>query len=192
MDHQLRTSRRFDAAGIERDVGPVAVLVCAAGIAISGVPAEATSDVQWRQVIDVNLNGVFWSCRAFGRAMLERGRGAIVAIGSMSGLIVNRPQSATPYIASKAAVHMMTKSLACEWAKDGVRVNALAPGYIATDMTLQMRARPELFDTWLDMTPMGRCGEPVEVATAAVFLASDAASYVTGAILSVDGGYTAW
>ena len=124
--------------------------------------------------------------------MVERGQGSIVNLGSMSGLIVNRPQSAAAYIASKAAVHMLTKALACEWAGHGVRVNALAPGYIATDMTLAMRAQPQLFDTWMRMTPLHRCGEPSEVASAALFLASDASSYVTGSILSVDGGYTAW
>lgn len=95
-------------------------------------------------------------------------------------------------MASKGALHMLTKALATEWAKDGVRVNALAPGYIATEMTLKMREQPELFNVWLDMTPMGRVGEPSEVASAVVYLASDASGYVTGAIVSIDGGYTAW
>ena len=95
-------------------------------------------------------------------------------------------------MASKGAVHMLTKALATEWAKSGVRVNALAPGYVATDMTLKSRERPELFNAWLDMTPMGRLGEPSEIAAAVVYLASAASTYVTGAILSVDGGYTAW
>lgn len=141
--------------------GRIDILVNSAGIA-SITPALDTSDDEWRLIMDVNVNGVFWCCRAFGRHMVVAGRGSVVNLGSMSGLIVNRPQSAAAYIASKAAVHMMTKALACEWAKTGVRVNALAPGYIATDMTLQMRARPELFETWMDMTPMGRCGEPSE------------------------------
>jgi galactitol 2-dehydrogenase (L-tagatose-forming) len=110
----------------------------------------------------------------------------------MSGLIVNRPQTAPSYLASKGAVHMLTKALAAEWAKSGVRVNALAPGYVATDMIQKMRERPELFNVWLDMTPMGRLGEPSEIAAAVVYLASAASSYVTGAILSIDGGYTAW
>jgi len=176
---------------IAERLGRIDILVNSAGIARI-TPALDTSDDEWRLIMDVNVNGVFWCCRAFGRHMVAAGRGSVVNLGSMSGLIVNRPQSAAAYISSKAAVHMMTKALACEWAKTGVRVNALAPGYIATDMTLQMRARPELFETWMAMTPMGRCGEPSEVASAAVFLASDAASYVTGSILSVDGGYTAW
>ena len=171
--------------------GRIDVLVTSAGIARI-TPALETSDEEWRLVMDVNVNGVFWCCRAFGRHMVAAGRGSVVNLGSMSGLIVNRPQSAAAYIASKAAVHMMTKALACEWAKACVRVNALAPGYVATEMTLGMRARPELFGAWMDATPMGRCGEPAEVAAAALFLASDAASYITGSVLSVDGGYTAW
>lgn len=176
---------------LAREHGRLDILVNSAGIARI-TPALDTPDAEWRLIMDVNVNGVFWCSRAFGRHMVAAKRGSIVNLGSMSGLIVNRPQSAAAYISSKAAVHMMTKALACEWAQSGVRVNALAPGYIATDMTLQMRARPELFQTWMDMTPMGRCGEPSEVASAAVFLASDAASYITGSILSVDGGYTAW
>ena len=150
------------------------------------------SDDEWRAVMDLNVNGMFWCCRAFGRHMVAAGKGAIVNLGSMSGLIINRPQTAPSYMASKGAVHMLTKALAVEWAKSGVRVNALAPGYISTDMTLKMRERPELFNVWLEMTPMGRLGETSEVAAAVLYLASPASGYVTGAILSIDGGYTAW
>lgn len=171
--------------------GAVDVLVNSAGIArLNGV--LDTSDDEWRQVMDVNVNGVFWASRAFGRHMVEQGSGSIVNLGSMSGIVVNRPQTAASYMTSKGAVHMLTKALATEWAASGVRVNALAPGYIGTEMTLAMRARPELFNVWMDMTPMGRCGEPSEVAAAVVFLASPASSYMTGSIVSVDGGYTSW
>jgi NAD(P)-dependent dehydrogenase (short-subunit alcohol dehydrogenase family) len=114
---------------------------------------------------------------------------AIVAEQDKVDILVN---SAASYIASKGAVHMLTKALATEWAKSGVRVNALAPGYVATDMTLKMRERPELFNVWLDMTPMGRIGEPSEIAAAIIYMAFPASTYVTGAILSIDGGYTAW
>ncbi|WP_395065591.1 SDR family NAD(P)-dependent oxidoreductase [Paraburkholderia silvatlantica] len=171
--------------------GAVDVLVNSAGIARLNRVLE-TPDEEWRQVMDINVNGTFWVSRAFGRHMVERRSGSIVNLGSMSGLVVNRPQAAASYMTSKGAVHMLTKALATEWAKDNVRVNALAPGYIGTEMTLAMRARPELFDVWMDMTPMGRCGEPAEIASAVVFLASPASSYMTGSIVSIDGGYTSW
>jgi galactitol 2-dehydrogenase (L-tagatose-forming) len=148
------------ADSIVAEQGKVDILVNSAGIARLNSAIE-TPDDEWRAVMDVNINGLFWCCRA-------------------------------SYMASKGAVHMLTKALAMEWAKNGVRVNALAPGYVATDMTLKMRERPELFNVWLDMTPMGRIGEPFEIAAAIVYLASGASTYVTGAILSIDGGYTAW
>lgn len=171
--------------------GRIDTLVNSAGIARLN-PVLDTPDDEWRQVMDINVNGTFWVSRAFGRHMVAQRAGSIVNLGSMSGLVVNRPQTAASYMTSKGAVHMLTKALATEWAKDNVRVNALAPGYIGTEMTLAMRARPELFDVWMDMTPMGRCGEPAEIASAVVFLASAASSYMTGSIVSIDGGYTSW
>jgi galactitol 2-dehydrogenase (L-tagatose-forming) len=179
------------ADSIAAEHGKLDILVNSAGIARLNSAIE-TPDDEWREVIDVNVNGLFWCCRAFGRHMIARQAGSIINLGSMSGLIVNRPQTAASYMASKGAVHMLTKALAAEWAKSGVRVNALAPGYVATEMTLKMRERPELFNTWLDMTPMGRLAEPSEIASAVVYLASAASSFITGAILSIDGGYTAW
>ncbi len=180
------------AASVEQEAGPVEILVCCAGIAISGVAAETATAVQWRQVIDINLNGVFWSCQAFGRAMLERGRGAIVNIGSMSGLVVNRPQEQASYNVSKAAVHQLTRSLAAEWATRGVRVNAVAPTYIDTPMTRYGLQDGRLKQAWLDATPMGRVGRTDEVASVVLFLASDASSLMTGSIVVADAGYTCW
>jgi NAD(P)-dependent dehydrogenase (short-subunit alcohol dehydrogenase family) len=179
------------ATAIVADFGKVDILVNSAGIARLNTALD-TPDEEWRLVMDVNVNGVYWASRAFGRSMVARNKGSVVNLGSMSGLIINRPQTAPSYMVSKGAVHMMTKALAVEWAKSGVRVNALAPGYVGTEMTLKMRERPELFNTWIDMTPMGRLGTPREIASAILFLASPASSYVTGAILSIDGGYTAW
>src|SRR5208283_2248354 len=154
----------------------VDILVCNAGIALSDVPAEDVEDARWLAVVDVNLNGVFWCCRAFGRPMLAAGRGSIVNIGSMSGIIVNRPQPQAYYNASKAAVHQLTKSLAAEWSARGVRVNAVAPTYVNTPMTALAKANRPTFDAWIDGTPMARIGEPDEIAAVVLFLASDAAS----------------
>lgn len=179
------------AAAVIAARGRVDVLVNSAGIARLSAVLD-TPDDEWRQVMDINVNGTFWASRAFGRYMVAAGAGSIINLGSMSGLVVNRPQTGASYMASKGAVHMLTKALATEWARTGVRVNALAPGYVATEMTLAMRDRPELFDIWMDMTPMGRCGEPSEIASAIVFLASSASSYMTGSIVSIDGGYTSW
>ncbi|CAM5762485.1 oxidoreductase [Labrys miyagiensis] len=173
----------------------IEILVNNAGIARSMTPAETVADEHWLNVIDVNLNGVFWCCRAFGKHMLAAGKGSIVNIGSMSGFIVNKPQEQSYYNASKAAVHHLTKSLAAEWAPRGVRVNAVAPTYINTPLTAFAAKDPnnaEMFKTWLDMTPMGRMGEVDEIASTVQFLASDAASLLTGSIVVADGGYTCW
>ncbi len=173
--------------------GRVDVLVNNAGVAKSDVKAEDTSDDHWRFHMDVNLDGLFWCCRAFGREMLKQGSGSIVNIGSMSGFIVNKPQPQSFYNASKAAAHHLTKSLAAEWGARGVRVNAVAPTYIETPLTaFGMNEAPDMYKTWLEMTPMGRVGQPEEIASVVHFLASDAASLVTGAIVLADGGYTCW
>ena len=179
------------ADAVLKKYGKVDVLVNSAGY-VDNIDATAYGDEEYYKLMRINLDGVFFCCRAFGRHMVAARRGSVVNVGSMSGIIVNKPQPQAPYNASKAAIHMLTKSLACEWAKSGVRVNAVAPGYIATAMTLRGRSNKEWSACWDEMTPLARCGEPSEVASAVLFLASDAASYITGSVLSVDGGYTAW
>lgn len=168
------------------------ILVNNAGIGQSGVDAEALGDADWLRMMDVNLNGVFWCTRAFGRHMLEAGKGSIVNLGSMSGTIANRPQPQTAYNVSKAAVHHLTRSLAGEWGGRGVRVNAVAPTYIETPMVTATPANLPRIPVWLADTPMGRMGKAEEVASVVLFLASDAASLMTGAIVAVDGGFTVW
>ena len=192
----LDVTRSVDVAALAARVrdahGPAQILVNNAGIVISETDATDTTDAMWRRHMDVNLDGLFYCCREFGRLMLDAGRGAIVNMGSMSGLIVNKPQGQCAYNASKAGVHHLTKSLAAEWGARGVRVNAVAPTYIATPLTLFGKEKPEMFQMWHDMTPMGRLGEPEEIASVVLFLASDAASLMTGSIVSADGGYTCW
>ena len=171
--------------------GGVDILVANAGIAWPDTGGEEMPDDAWLTVIDVNLNGVFWSCREFGRHMLERGHGAIVTVGSMSGLISNRPQRQAHYNAAKAGVHHLTRSLAGEWAPRGVRVNSVAPGYIDTAMSGQ-GLRGEIGKLWLSDTPMQRGGRPDEIASVILFLATQAASLLTGSVIVADAGFTIW
>ncbi len=178
-------------AQTEKRHGRIDILVNNAGIAISEVPAESMSNEQWSKVLDVNLNGVFYCSRAVAKGMLERRSGAIVNIGSISAEIVNRPQQQCNYNASKAAVHHLTRSMAAEWAERGVRVNAVAPGYTDTPLLSFAKGGPA-FKVWMDLTPTHRLAHPPEVAAVVLFLASDAASNVTGSIVTVDGGYTLW
>jgi NAD(P)-dependent dehydrogenase (short-subunit alcohol dehydrogenase family) len=165
----------------------VDVLINNAGTCIHRPALEVTQE-EWNQVIDVNLTGVWNGCQVFGKRMIDAGGGAIVNVGSISGQIVNRPQWQPAYNASKAGVHQLTKSLAAEWAPFGVRVNAVAPGYVKTEMT--PIDRPEFKRHWIDDTPQQRAATPDEIAPSVLFLASPAAGFMTGSILVIDGGYT--
>lgn len=175
-----------------RDDGPVDILVANAGIAWQDTPAEDMSDDVWLKVLDVNLNGAYWTCRAFAKPMLTRGHGAIVTVGSMSGFISNKPQRQVTYNASKAAVHHMTRSMAGEWAERGVRVNCVAPTYVDTPMSNITALDPYYFGPWMENTPMKRMVAAEEIASVNLFLASEASSGMTGSIVLVDAGYTIW
>ena len=169
--------------------GKLDVAFANAGICIN-VPAEEMTIEQWKRVIDINLTGVFITDQAAGRVMLEQGHGSIINTASMSGHIVNVPQPQCAYNASKAGVIQLTKSLAIEWAKRGVRVNCISPGYIGTDLTLSSETLKPLIEQWNAMAPMGRLGKPEELQAVCVYLASNASSFTTGADFVIDGGFT--
>jgi len=168
-------------------LGGLDILVNNAGVAIHR-PALEIPDEEWDLVIDLNLRSLWRMCRAAGQHMKDAGGGNIVNVGSISSIIVNRPQWQPSYNASKAAVHQLTKSLAAEWAPYNIRVNALAPGYVKTDMAPV--DEPRFRQHWIDDVPMKRYALPAEIAPTVVYLASDASSFMTGSIVVIDGGYT--
>lgn len=177
-------------AGLASD--GIDVLVNNSGVTSWDESLSDEAEAAWRKVMSVNLDGV-WCCSVeAAKLMRDSGGGSIVNVGSMSGSIVNRPQWQTAYNTSKAAVHHLTRSLAAEWHRYGIRVNAVAPGYVATDLLEQALEDPEVRKYWIGDTVMERTGTPQEIAYAVRFLASEAASYITGAVLPVDGGYTLW
>jgi NAD(P)-dependent dehydrogenase (short-subunit alcohol dehydrogenase family) len=177
-------------ARAEENLGPLRLAVNSAGIA-NAAPAEDMSLEQWQRVIDINLTGVFLSCQAEARAMLDHGGGSIVNIASMSGTIVNRGLLQAHYNASKAAVVHLTKSLAMEWCRRGIRVNSISPGYTATPMNLRSEVADQVQQFEAD-TPLGRMAGVDELVGPTIFFLSDAASFCTGTDLLVDGGFTCW
>lgn len=160
-----------------------------AGICINA-PAEEMSYEQWSKVININLTGIFLTDIAAGKYMLEHGGGSIINTASMSGHIVNVPQPQCAYNASKAGVIQLTKSLAIEWAKRGVRVNSISPGYIGTELVNSSDFLVPLIEKWNAMAPMGRLGRPEELQSICVYLAGDTSSFTTGSDFIIDGAFT--
>ncbi|GBQ67162.1 gluconate 5-dehydrogenase [Ameyamaea chiangmaiensis NBRC 103196] len=174
--------------GIERDVGPIAVLVNNAGLQ-RRAPLEDFPVADWKTIMSTNVDSVFLVAQAVARHMIARKAGRIINVCSVQSELA-RPNIA-PYTASKGAVKMLTKGMATDWGKHNIQVNGLAPGYFKTELTDAL-VRDEAFSAWLaNRTPAGRWGNVAELGGAAVFLASDAASFVNGHILYVDGGITA-
>lgn len=169
--------------------GRLDVAFCNAGICMN-IPAEEMTYEQWKKVIDINLSGVFLTAQAAGKVMLKQGKGSIINTASMSAHIVNVPQPQCSYNASKAGVIQLTKSLAIEWAKRGVRVNCISPGYIGTELTLNSPSLKPLIEQWNAMAPMGRMGRPDELQSVCVYLAGDTSTFTTGSDFIVDGAFT--
>lgn len=169
--------------------GRLDVAFCNAGICMN-IPAEEMTYEQWNKVININLTGVFLTAQAAGKVMLKQGSGSIINTASMSAHIVNVPQPQCSYNASKAGVIQLTKSLAIEWAKRGVRVNCISPGYIGTELTLNSPSLKPLIEQWNAMAPMGRMGRPEELQSICVYLAGDTSTFTTGSDFIVDGAFT--
>lgn len=190
----VRDAHAVDAAvaDLQQQLGTADILITSAGITIWGESADVSPE-DWQRVLDINLNGTFFAAQSVARRLLAEGKpGSIIFISSMSGRIVNIPQFQASYNSSKAAVSMLAKSLAVEWAPAGIRVNALEPGYTLSDMTRQfMDANPDLAAQWTALIPMGRMGEPADLIGAVAYLASAESAYLTGQSIVIDGGYTA-
>ncbi len=171
--------------------GRIDILINNAGVIFPGSSEEYTLD-DWRRTMAVNLDGVFLMSRAVGQHMIKQKSGSIITVGSMSGFIVNWPFRHTAYNVSKAGVHMLTKGLATEWAEHNIRVNAIAPGYIRTELTEEvLREHPDVVNNkWAKDAVMNRIGSVEELVGATVYLASDAASFTTGEVITIDGGLT--
>ena len=170
--------------------GRIDILVNNAGMTIWGAAESAPVD-DWHKVVNLNLNGLYYCARVIGNVMIGQEGGSIVNVASMSGLIANVPQAQASYNATKAAVIHLTRSLAVEWARHGVRVNSISPGYMDTPMAQPFFDDPQYGGVWMGRIPMARPGRPEELGPLCVLLASEGSSYMTGSNVVVDGGYTA-
>jgi NAD(P)-dependent dehydrogenase (short-subunit alcohol dehydrogenase family) len=173
--------------------GRIDVLINNAGAMRIDKPPEFTTTAEWRSVIDTNITGTFLCCREAGKMMIAQRAGKIVNIASISGRVVNRYFHGGSYEVSKAAMIMLTKTLATEWAQHNISVNAIAPGYYDTQPNRDFFARePDLYEQVLDLIPQRRLGNLDELAELVLLLSSDAANYMTGTAITIDGGYTLW
>lgn len=187
------TNEEAVSAGLDAAGSPINVLVNNAGVT-TGSPFEDLPQEDWERVLSVNMGGIFQCSKWVARQMISTGNGgSIINIASISGLVGNRGGNNSHYCATKGGVIALTRSLAVEWAQHRIRVNAIAPGYFVTPMTDRLKERDaDFYQELIDRVPLGRFGEPPDLAGAVVFLASPAASFITGNVLVIDGGYTAW
>jgi NAD(P)-dependent dehydrogenase (short-subunit alcohol dehydrogenase family) len=175
---------------LEKDFGRIDILVNNAGLGLFDA-AEKTTDEMWCSMVDTNLNGVFFFAREVGKVMLKQKYGRVINIGSIHSTVAMKQLPLTAYCSTKGGVLMLTKALATEWAKHGITVNAIGPGYFALGMAEGVTHDEEFLKTVECMSPMGRVGMPGELDTTVVYLASDVSNFVTGQIITVDGGWTA-
>ena len=185
-------AERMCAAALDR-FGPIDIVVNNVGGRRINVPTEDLPLDDWRRIVELNLTQAFVCTKVLGGAMLPRRRGRVINIASISGFVAGKPMRGRSYETSKAALAMFTKSVAADWAPFGVTVNAIAPGTFLTDANRRWFGQKPELKTEIEATvPMGRLGEPYEIAGLAVYLASDASSYMTGSVLVIDGGRLLW
>lgn len=182
-------------AGVEAAVGPIDILVNNAARPSEGVALHEVEDEVWRQIIDINLSGMFYFGKRAAKRMIARGTGgSIINIASINAFVISNilPRHNVTYCVAKAAVAQLTRGMAAEWAPYDIRVNAIAPGYILTEQTAATASIKEAYERNVNMTPMKRYGRIDELKGAIVYLASEASTYTTGSVMLVDGGYTVW
>jgi gluconate 5-dehydrogenase len=173
--------------------GPIDILINNVGGRRINIPTEQLPVEDWQRIVDLNLTNAFVCCKVLGKPMIQRRAGTIINVASISGMIVNQGIHGRAYETAKAALVAFTKTLAVDWAPHNVRVNAIAPGgFLTAPNRRWFREMPELKANFEKMIPLGRLGEPEEIGPLAVYLASDASSYMTGAVVVLDGGYTLW